>query len=113
MKMNKLNILWTNDNKEVFLQMVALYALKSKNNNWWDQVNLIIWGPSARLAAEDTQIQTELFELRSIGVTIEACRACTDSYGVTEKLEKFGIRIDYLGEDLTSYLKNDEKVLTI
>ncbi len=111
--MSKLNILWTTDNKEVFLQMVSLYALKSKNNNWWDQVNLIIWGPSAKLAAEDTQVQTELFELREIGVTIEACRACTDNYGVTKKLEKFGVRIDYLGEDLTSYLKNDEKVLTI
>jgi len=111
--MNKLNILWTNDNRDVFLQMVSLYALKSKNNMWWDQVNLIIWGPSAKLAAEDTQVQTELFELREIGVTIEACRACTDNYGVTEKLERFGIRIDYLGEDLTSYLKNDEKILTI
>ena len=110
---NKLNILWTNDNKEVFLEMLALYAFNSKKNQWWDEVNLIIWGPSAKLTAEDSQIQTEIFELLSIGVSIEACRNCTDNYGVTEKFEKFGIRVDYLGEYFTKYLKNDEKVLTI
>lgn len=111
--MNKLNILWTNDNKEAFLEMIALYAFKSKTNQWWDDVNLIIWGPSVKLAAEDAQIQTELFELLNIGVTIEACRNCTDNYGVTEKLEKFGIHIDYLGEPFTKYLKGGETVLTI
>ncbi len=110
---NKLNILWTNDNKESFLEMVALYAFKSKTHQWWDEVNLIIWGPSAKLAAEDTQIQTEIFELLSVGVTVEACRNCTENYGVTEKFEKFGIRVDYLGEYMTQYLKNDEKLLTI
>ena len=111
--MNKLNILWTNDNKEAFLEMIALYAFKSKTNQWWDDVNLIIWGPSAKLAAEDAQIQTELFELLSVGVTIEACRNCTDNYGVTEKFEKFGIKVYPLGESLTTYLKNNEKLLTI
>lgn len=109
----KLNILWINDNKESFLQMAALYALKSKNNNWWDKVNFIIWGPSAKLAAEDTQIQTELLEMKNAGITLEACRACTDNYGVTEKMERMGFRVDYLGESITEYLKDNEKLLTI
>jgi len=109
----KLHILWTNDNKESFLEMAGLYAFNSKKNGWWDEVNLIIWGPSAKLAAEDAQIQTELFELKRIGVTIEACRNCTENYGITEKFEKFGIRVDYMGKDFTKYLKNGDKVLTI
>jgi hypothetical protein len=111
--MSKLHILWTNDNKEAFLEMAGLYAYNSKNNGWWDEVNVIVWGPSAKLAAEDPQIQTELMELKSIGVTLEACRNCTDNYNVTEKFEKMGFRVDYMGKDFTKYLKAGDKVLTI
>jgi hypothetical protein len=111
--MKKLHILWTNDNKESFLEMVALYAFNSKKNGWWQEVNLIIWGPSVKLAGNDPQIQTELMELQRIGVTLEACRNCTDNYGMTEKLEKMGVHIDYMGPYFTEYLQSDAKVLTI
>lgn len=110
--MDTLTLLWTNDNKDVFLKMVSMYALNSKKEGWWKNVNLIIWGPSAKLASEDTQIQTELVELLHVGVHVEACKACSDSYEVSDKLERLGITVRYMGESLTEYLKNEDKILT-
>jgi hypothetical protein len=48
----------------------------------------------------------------SHGVELLACKACADSYGVYPSLEALGIEVKYMGEPLTSYLKNDVKVIT-
>ena len=111
--MDKLNILWTTDNKDTIFNMIIMYAVNSKRYYWWKEVNVIVWGASARLIGKDTQIQTEIKEMLNFGITIEACKDCCDNYGVTKKLESLGISVKYMGEPLTDYLKNNEKVLTI
>ena len=111
--MNKLNILWTTDNKDTFLQMLVMYAINSKANGWWEEVNIIIWGASAKLAGTDVQIQTEVVEMISHGINIEACKACCDNMGVTKELKMLGVNVRYMGEPLTDYLKSGEKILTI
>jgi hypothetical protein len=47
------------------------------------------------------------------GITIEACKACCDNLGVTDKLTELGINVRYMGEALTDYIKSGEKILTI
>ena len=111
--MDKLNILWTTDNKDTIFNMLVMYAVNSKKHNWWKDVNVIIWGVSAKLIGNDTQIQTEIKEMLNAGITIEACKDCCDNYGVTERLENLGINVKYMGKPLTDYLKNNEKVLMI
>jgi len=111
--MDKLNILWTTDNKETVINMLAMYAINSKINNWWQNVNVIIWGASAKLVASDTQVQTEIIEMINQGVQIEACKACSDNFGITDKLTKLGINVRYMGEPLTDYIKSGEKILTV
>ena len=111
--MEKLNILWTTDNRDTIFNMLIMYATNAKKRGWWQEVNLIIWGASAKLAGNDTQIQTEILEMINNGITIEACRDCAENFGVTEKLEKLGINVRYMGEPLTEYLKAGEKILTI
>jgi hypothetical protein len=111
--MNKLNILWTTDNKETVLHMLVMYAINSRANNWWDEVNIIIWGASAKLAGEDKEIREVIAEMFEHGIKIEACKACCDHFGVTEELLKLGVDVKYMGELLTDYLKSDERMLTI
>ena len=111
--MDKLNILWTTDNKDTIFNMLMMYALNSKTKGWWKEVNIIIWGASAKLVASDTQVQTEVVEMISQGVKVEACKACCDIYSVSDKLSKLGIEVRYMGESLTEYLKTGEKILTI
>lgn len=111
--MDTLNILWTSDNKDTFFNMLAMYAINSRKNNWWDEVNVIIWGASVKLTGNDTQIQTEILEMIASGVKIEACKACADNFGVSDKLMQLGITVRYMGEPMTEYLKSDEKFISV
>lgn len=111
--MNKLNILWTTDNKDTVQHMLVMYAINSKANGWWDEVNIIIWGASARLAGTDAEVQADIKEMLENGITIEACKACTDHFGVSKELLKLGIDVKFMGEPLTEYIKSGDKMLTI
>ena len=41
---DKLNILWTTDNKDTIFNMLSMYTLNSKKRGWWKEVNVILWG---------------------------------------------------------------------
>ena len=47
--MNKLNILWITDNKDTIFNMLSMYAINSITKEQWQEVNVIIWGASAKL----------------------------------------------------------------
>jgi len=111
--MEKLNILWTTDNKDTIFNMLAMYALNSKAKNWWPEVNVIIWGASVKLVKTDTQVQTEVLEMVKAGITVEACKDCADNFGATETLEKLGVTVKYMGLPLTEILKQGERLITI
>ncbi|WP_346864441.1 hypothetical protein [uncultured Draconibacterium sp.] len=111
--MEKLTILWTTDNKDTFFNMLAMYATNSVRKAWWDNVTVIIWGASAKLAGIDAQVQSELVQMIATGVTIEACKACADNLGVSGELEKLGVNVHYMGVPLTECLKSGEKFISI
>jgi hypothetical protein len=108
-----LYILWTNDNLITSEKMVFMYGINSKRFGWWENVTLVIWGATAKLAAENERIQELIAEAREHEVYVTACKACADQIGVTEALEAQGIDVEYLGIALTNVLKNDEKLITI
>ncbi len=93
--------------------MISMYSINAVKRGWWSRVNVIIWGASAKLAGEDTQVQTEIVEMIHQGVTVEACKACCDHFDVSEKLIKLGINVRYMGEPLTNYIKNGEQILSM
>lgn len=110
--MEKLNILWTSNDKDTFLHMVAMYSLNSMKSGWWDAVNIIIWGGSTRLSGEDAEVQKTLQKLMENGVTIEACKACADKMKISETLKGLGIEVKYMSK-LTGLIKGDEKLITV
>jgi len=105
-------ILWTSDDPDVAIKMVFMYAIAAKQNKWFDEVELIIWGPSSKLTSENKEIQDYIAIMQKNGIKIEACRACADSYGVTDKLKSLGIDVKYMGQPLTEILKSDKKLMT-
>jgi len=109
---NKLVILWTSDNPEVAKSMVFMYAGNAKRFNWFGEITLIIWGPSAKLTAENEEIQKEIAQMKEAGVKIEVCIACAQMYGVDGKLRQLGYDVKGMGRPLTDYLKQNYKILT-
>lgn len=110
---NKLHILWTNDNFITAEKMVFMYATYGKKANLWDEVEIIIWGATTKLTAENKEVQELIEEAKLEGVHISACKACADQLGVTEILESLDIELIYQAVPLTEILKNEEKLLTI
>ena len=111
--MDKLNILWTTDNKETINNLLAMYTINSKAHGWWQSVNVIIWGASAKLIGLDKKYQLLVREMIDSGVKVEACKACSDNLNATKKLLELGVDVKYMGEQLTKYLKDNEIVLTL
>lgn len=105
-------ILWTSGDPDIAIKMVLMYANAAKQNNWFSEVELIIWGPSSKLTSENVEIQETLAKMMKAGVKIEACKACADQYGVADKLESLGIDVKYMAEPLTKILKSSKKLMT-
>jgi hypothetical protein len=109
---DELVVLWTSGDREVALEMVFMYVLNSKRNGWWDKVTMIVWGPSSPLLAKDEELQMMLSQMMDLDIVVNACKACADHYGVSDKLEKMGIEIKYMGKEFTEHLKSGAKVVT-
>ncbi len=111
--MEKLNILWTTESKETVFNMLSSYAIGSKKNGWWDEVNIMLWGASVKLVGTDAQIQAEVMEMQHQGVRFEACETCCATFNVGDVMNKMGVTIKPLGPLMTEYLKSGQKVLTV
>ena len=109
---NKLGVLWTSGDPDVAHKVCFMYTNAAKNAGWFDEVLLIVWGPSSRLLATDKDIQAKVKKMQADGVTVQACQACADSYGISDKLRQLGIEVKYMGKPLSDMLKSDWKILT-
>lgn len=109
---DKLVVIWSSDDPYVAERVALMYAHAAKRNKWFKDVTLIIWGPSAKLIAENSKLQKKLKMMIADGIKIEACSACTNSYGTTEILRKMGYDAKPMGVPLTDYLKGGARVLT-
>ena len=106
-------LVWVTQDPEAIRHMIFMYAKNSRLKGWWDDVLLIVWGPSARLLSEDVELQAELADIQQAGVRVQACKACADRYGVSERLQALNVEVVYVGQALTDHLKGGSKVLSI
>ena len=109
---SRLAVLWTSGDPEVATKVAFMYTLNAKSQGWFDEVTLIVWGPSAKLLSENAELQEAVVGMAGEGVKVVACKACADSYGVSEILEGLGVEVMYMGQPLTEMLKGDWKVIT-
>ncbi len=110
---DKLTILWVNDNPDTAKTMVFMYATNAKLRSWFNEVELIIWGPTSKLTAENTEIQALIKTAQEAGVVVKACIACAKMFGVDEIIASFDIEVAPMGIPLTNALKSEGAVLTI
>lgn len=112
MSRDRLAVIWSSGDPEVAHKTCLLYTHNAKLRGWFDEVLLVVWGPSSRLLAGDTDLQEKVKDMRDSGVVLQACRDCSDSYGVSDALRGLGVDVKYMGEPLTNMLKEGWHVLT-
>lgn len=113
MNKSKLNILWTSSDLITSEKLVLMYATNAILQSWWDEVEIIVWGGSAKLISESDMLKEKIKHAIHVGVKVSACKACSDLIGVSDDLSSAGIELKYWGEGLTEILREDGKLLTI
>ncbi len=106
-------VLWTTAEKDVMTKMVGIYVYNAKKQAWFDDITFIVWGPSAKLLAEDEEVQEWIRKFKEAGVTLEACIWCSNQYGVTGELKAMDIDVKGMGTQLTKYLKDSGKEVVV
>ncbi len=104
----KLVLVWTSADREVAMHMILMYGRNAKRFNWWDEINILIWGPSGKLLLSDDELQTEIKAMIDEGVEVIACKGCADRLGTSEGLAELGVHVFYTGEALTNAVKSPE-----
>lgn len=109
---NKLLIIWSSADEEVAKKLILLYGSVMLPRGYWDEATIMIWGPSAKLLAEDEELQERVKTVMQTGVKFNVCVVCSDDYGVSQKLQDIGVELTHTGEMLTNALQSDYKVIT-
>ncbi len=109
---DKLVVVWSSADPEVAMSMTFMYAHAAKRNHWFEDVTLVVWGPSAKLITENEMLQAKIKAMQNDGVVVEACISCANMFGVTARLQDLGFDVKSMGVPLTDYLKSGAKVIT-
>jgi len=105
---DRLAVVWTSNDPDVAHRMALMYTGAAARQGWFDEVRLIVWGPSQKLVVADKDVRAAVDRLRESGVDVVACLACADTFGIADELREAGLDVRYMGRPLTEYLKSPE-----
>lgn len=100
-----ITILWTSGDRNMFAESIKPYCENCFTNDDHGKLELMAWGPSVCLLAEDEDIQKELESLIEKGLDVKASNRLAEKYGCTERLKEMGAEIVNIDEMLTEFLK--------
>lgn len=81
-----------------------MYARNVLKNKWLDDVKVVFFGPSEKLAAFDDKIKWFIKEITEKGDCF-ACKAISDEAGVSGKLQEVGVEVEYVGTIVSNAVK--------
>lgn len=106
--MSKVLIVWKSNNETDANAFLVPYAYNAKTREWFDDVEVLIWGASQELVLENTIIQQRVQNLIKNDVKVKACKMCAEKTGAVELLESIGVEVFYTGVYLTEKLKDKD-----
>ena len=110
---SKLAVLWSSGDADVAHKVCFMYTHAAKKAKWFDNVTLIVWGPSSRLLAGDKELQKKVKAMIDSGIVVQACVACANMYDVSDTLRELGVEVKPMGKPLSQILQGDWKMLTL
>ena len=105
-------VVWSSGDPEVAMKACLMYAHAAKKYKWFNEVILVVWGPSEKLLAENATLKDKVGAMKKDGVVLEACVACSNMYNVTNELKVCEVDVKGMGVPLTRYLKRGYKIIS-
>ena len=109
---SKVFVVLSSGDREVALEVGLVYPLNAAKQKWMDEVKLIIFGPSEKIVAYDSEVQQRIKELQEVGIEVMACKWCSDRMGISQTLEGLGINVVHVGSIMSNLLKEGWTSLT-
>ena len=105
-------VVWSSGDPEVAEKACLMYAHAAKKYGWFNEVILVVWGPSEKLLAENELLKEKVASMQKDGIIVQACIACANMYDVTNKLKVCQVDVIGMGGPLTKYLKRGYKTIS-
>ena len=86
-------------------QTALMYVNNAMKRGWLDDIKVVYFGPSEKLVVEDPVISDQAREIAEAGGSI-ACKYISDRDGVSEKMEKLGVQVEYVGNIISDLIKD-------
>jgi len=83
------------------LEMGLIYAKNVVAHDWMDDMRLFLFGPSEVTIATDPDLHQLVKAIIEEGVVPQACRWCSDKYGVSDMLRALGCEVEYIGSPVS------------
>lgn len=83
-----------------------MYAKNTRDNHWFDDVRVVLFGPIERLLAEDKEIRDMGAEVFKIVAHPVACKAFADDPEVGAAIRNLGCEIDQVGAIISECIRN-------
>ncbi|MBN2230097.1 MAG: hypothetical protein JW779_10965 [Candidatus Thorarchaeota archaeon] len=101
---DKLLIIIASGDREKVLTAL-MYAKNNIRYGWITEVQVIFFGPSENLLVSDTDVTTSAAELANLSQTF-ACQLLSDRDNITDRIERLGIEVDYVGTIIADFLRD-------
>jgi len=82
-----------------------MYTRNVLKNKWLDDVKVVFFGPSEKLAAHDDKVAWYIKEITDKSDCF-ACQAISDKQDVSEKLAEAGVKVEYVGTIVSNAIKD-------
>ncbi|MCF2139180.1 MAG: DsrE family protein [Candidatus Lokiarchaeota archaeon] len=97
----------------ILTDVVFPYARNAIREHWMEEVVLILWGPIQRTVVSVLELKAEVMDLvETEKISVWACKQCSDDYKVSERLIELGVSVQFVGEKISSMLKEGWHQLT-
>ena len=108
---DKILVIIASGDKEV-IKTALNYALNARKNNWIEEIETVLFGPSEKTVAEDQELQQLIQKINEEGLQPIACKAVADRQNLTENLLQIGINVQYVGKYITDKIRNGYQPMT-
>lgn len=94
------------------IETAVRYAAYANSRGWFDDVEVIFFGPSEKVIASNLDLLNNLIKLaKDNNLRMGACKAIADEQFIANKLEVNGINVFYVGEYISNQIRNGVKVM--
>lgn len=94
------------------LEMGLVYAGNVVKREWMEKMKLFLFGPSEVTIGTDPDLQDMIKEIIAGGTVPQACKWCSDKYGVSEHLAELGCSVEYIGDLVSQAIKEGYTPMT-